>query len=147
MSGKASRDKGSRTERTVKEYFKKLGYESYRVPLSGASQGYKGDVVFTKDGNTLVAEVKSRKSSFMHIYAALDQSKSKQLSLILPSGKLCALSYDFEKLLTGYQRSFVTVPEHERLCRRLDTLFKLVKEADLLVLKDDRKQLIFIIYY
>lgn len=44
--GSSSRRKGTRFEREVAEFFEKfLGVEAYRIPLSGAARGFRGDVV------------------------------------------------------------------------------------------------------
>lgn len=45
MSGKKSRDKGARFERYVVAKLKTMGYEAKRVPLSGAADGFPGDVM------------------------------------------------------------------------------------------------------
>lgn len=42
----SSRRKGTRAEREAVEFFRKnLGVEAYRIPLSGAARGFKGDVI------------------------------------------------------------------------------------------------------
>lgn len=63
MAGKASRDKGNRREREMVERFNTLAYVSAkRVPLSGACEGYKGDIQVNLEGlaTTLIVEVKAR---------------------------------------------------------------------------------------
>lgn len=63
MSGKASRDKGNRREREMVERLNALpGVSANRVPLSGAMQGYKGDLRVFLDGvdRPLQVEVKAR---------------------------------------------------------------------------------------
>jgi hypothetical protein len=66
MMGKASRDKGGRRERQVVTLLRGLGLPARRVPLSGASEGFKGDVQFNlpDDSHTVHrhAEVKGRKA-------------------------------------------------------------------------------------
>ena len=44
MGGKASRDKGCRSEREVVHILREAGITADRVPLSGAAEGFKGDV-------------------------------------------------------------------------------------------------------
>ncbi len=64
---KFSRDKGSREERAVVKYWRTQGMaddECLRVPLSGASQGFKGDVILR--GYT--GECKLRANGFKNIY-------------------------------------------------------------------------------
>lgn len=63
VSGKASRDKGGRREREMVAKLNQLpGVSANRVPLSGAMQGYKGDLrVFVDSlGRPLQVEVKAR---------------------------------------------------------------------------------------
>lgn len=42
--GKFSRDKGSRFERETVSIFRAYGLQADRIPLSGAAEGFKGDV-------------------------------------------------------------------------------------------------------
>lgn len=61
MGGKRSRDKGLRRERETVERFRSLpGWTAFRVPLSGASEGFKGDLLIHGPGIDLGAEVKAR---------------------------------------------------------------------------------------
>jgi len=46
--GKQQRDIGMRFERKVVNLAKDAGLEAYRVPLSGAAEGFKGDVIIKK---------------------------------------------------------------------------------------------------
>ena len=44
--GSSSKRKGTRFEREVREFFENfLGVEAYRIPLSGAARGFKGDLI------------------------------------------------------------------------------------------------------
>ena len=71
MPGKSSRDKGGRVERELVQKLRDAGFsDTFRVPLSGAAEGFKGDINIKMSaigGNvlgveeTLVAEVKARK--------------------------------------------------------------------------------------
>lgn len=64
--GRASRQKGDRTERSIVDAHKAIGIHCERYPLSGASR-FRGSAhdldcyVFGKDEAPIVAEVKSRK--------------------------------------------------------------------------------------
>ena len=69
--GKASRDKGYRTENNVRKYAEIHGVKAYRVPLSGGGS-IKGDVVFNNGIDELVSEVKCRGNGFKQIYKWLD---------------------------------------------------------------------------
>ena len=56
--GAFSRNKGARRERELVNILRGWGADAYRVPLSGATERHKGDVV----ANGIVIELKSRKS-------------------------------------------------------------------------------------
>jgi hypothetical protein len=59
--GKRSRDKGTRRERELVQAHREIGVEARRVPLSGACDGYPGDVVVEVPAvGRLVAESKAR---------------------------------------------------------------------------------------
>jgi len=70
MAGKFSRDKGGRSERDLVNILKGLGYDAKRVPLSGASTGFKGDVLFKRPDDTVwqTIEAKVRAKGFKQIY-------------------------------------------------------------------------------
>ena len=67
--GKMQRNKGNRVEREIVNYLKENGIPAKRVPLSGAAEGFKGDIII--DGS-LRAEVKARKDGFKQIYEWLE---------------------------------------------------------------------------
>ena len=74
MSGRQSRDKGSRVERAIVHALKAEGFAAARVPLSGAVGGrFSGDVVMPLMGRDLVVEVKARADGFRELYGWLDQ--------------------------------------------------------------------------
>lgn len=60
MSGRSSRSKGNRREREVVQRLRDMGVEAKRVPLSGAAEGFKGDVLAELGPHTLRFEVKAR---------------------------------------------------------------------------------------
>jgi|TARA_R110000824_G_scaffold44153_2_gene128624 hypothetical protein len=65
--GKASRDKGSREERSIVNFWREQGVPRdavKRVPLSGASEGYKNDIVLCG----FEGEAKVRAQGFKMIY-------------------------------------------------------------------------------
>lgn len=74
MGGKASRDKGSRFEREIVNLLKANGLDAYRIPLSGASAGFKGDIQIRLGDKRLTLEAKSRGSGFKFIYDSLEGS-------------------------------------------------------------------------
>lgn len=59
-----SRNKGNREERAIVNLHKQHGFEAKRVPLSGAADGFKGDVIV----HGLVGESKLRASAFTKVY-------------------------------------------------------------------------------
>lgn len=84
MSGKKSRDKGARSERALVNLLREHGLDAVRVPLSGACDGFKGDVLvrgrfWGDDGfdkqdfdPPLKIESKVRANGFKQIYNWLD---------------------------------------------------------------------------
>lgn len=70
--GRASRDKGARTEREAVRILQEHGLSAERVPLSGASGGrYAGDVSVPVLGVDRTLECKCRADGFKQIYAWL----------------------------------------------------------------------------
>ena len=61
--GKMQRNKGSRVEREMVELLRKHKIQSEKVPLSGAMQGFPGDINVYASDLHLVCEVKSRAKS------------------------------------------------------------------------------------
>jgi hypothetical protein len=72
-SGRASRDKGNRTERAIMRLLQERGFAAERVPLSGAARGrFGGDVSVPVLGKDLRCEVKCRGGGFRRLYDWLD---------------------------------------------------------------------------
>jgi Holliday junction resolvase len=73
MSGRRSRSKGVRTERSIVNALKVSGIAAVRVPLSGAVGGrFAGDIVLPLVGRDLCVEVKARAHGFRELYSWLD---------------------------------------------------------------------------
>jgi Holliday junction resolvase len=71
--GRASRDKGNRTERAIVRLLQDRGFAAERVPLSGAARGrFGGDVSVPLLGRDLRVEVKCRGEGFRRLYDWLD---------------------------------------------------------------------------
>jgi hypothetical protein len=69
MSGKKSRDKGARREREmVRRYMDIPGVFAHRVPLSGAVEGYRGDIKCYVGPHEFTCEMKARASGFQQLY-------------------------------------------------------------------------------
>ena len=67
--GKSQKNKGYRGEYKLVKLLRKAGIPAKRVPLSGATEFAKGDVVIA---NRYRAEVKLRKNGFKELYQWLD---------------------------------------------------------------------------
>jgi Holliday junction resolvase len=73
MGGRASRQKGNRTERAIVRLLQETGFAAERVPLSGAARGrFGGDVSVPLLGIDRRVEVKCRGEGFRELYKWLD---------------------------------------------------------------------------
>lgn len=70
--GRASKRKGNRAEREIVGKLRQKGFEAHRVPLSGPSDAFPGDVLISLDGRKLIGEVKRRKNGFKQLYKWLE---------------------------------------------------------------------------
>jgi Holliday junction resolvase len=71
--GRASRQKGNRTERAIVRALQDAGFAAERVPLSGSMRGrFGGDVSVPLLGRDLRCEVKCRGNGFRQLYDWLD---------------------------------------------------------------------------
>jgi Holliday junction resolvase len=71
--GRASRQKGNRTERAIVRLLQERGLAAERVPLSGAARGrFGGDVSVPVLGVDRRVEVKFRGDGFRELYKWLD---------------------------------------------------------------------------
>lgn len=59
---KASREKGKRREREIVRKLRDRGFNAYRVPLSGATEHFKHDVVIEGPLGSVAIEVKARRT-------------------------------------------------------------------------------------
>jgi len=66
--GKRSRDRGAREERMTVDWFKSHGMDAKRIPLSGASEGFKGDIQV----KGWLFEQKVRAQGFNRLYDWID---------------------------------------------------------------------------
>lgn len=77
--GKRSRRKGSQFERDLVNWHKERGIPAKRVPLSGAAEGFKGDIVIGPEYK-LQAECKLRgNTGFNSIYNWLEKENNDLL--------------------------------------------------------------------
>src|SRR4051812_21164239 len=104
MGGKASRDKGSRGERQLRDELTKQGWlGAMRIPLSGAMKGFKGDVLARHParGTETNFECKLRAGlPFKALYAALE---SRPESL----GPVCLSVPDFGEFIMSFNAADV----------------------------------------
>jgi hypothetical protein len=155
--GRFSKQKGRRGEYTLRDFLRKAGWQSERVYASGAIPGLPGDVTAEKAGRKVLFEMKCRANSFAKIYALLDASqgtlKDDLVTVCLPGEQcLCAdVSYsldavfDSDGVYTPVQRHPLAA-EHKNAFKQLGTVHKWVGPAEILVLKDDRRPLMFVRY-
>jgi hypothetical protein len=74
--GRASRDKGNRSERSIVNAFLEAGVHSERVPLSGAAGGsYTGDLTVAVGSEDWLAEAKCRATGFKQLYDWLGSNR------------------------------------------------------------------------
>jgi hypothetical protein len=71
--GRASRQKGNRSERAIVRLLQEAGFAAERVPLSGSAGGrYLGDISVPLLGLDRTVEVKVRGRGFLQLYDWLD---------------------------------------------------------------------------
>lgn len=146
MSGNFSRNKGRRAEYTVRDHFRGLGYTCDRVPLSGASQGFKGDLRVSDGIITFYVEVKSRQAGFKRLYDLFGDNLDFPFTIMVTYGsKEVLLSNSFAGLSSSAANRYILTPE-PALSYRLDQLEVLKQECEFLVVKDDRRPLLFMKY-
>jgi hypothetical protein len=88
--GRASRDKGSRTERAIVRLLQEHGLAGERVPLSGAARGrFGGDISVPVFGRDLRGEAKCRGNGFNRLY---DWLEGRDFLVIRADRKPCSLS-------------------------------------------------------
>lgn len=149
---KSSRRRGKRGEYVLRDYFRAIGYQSDRVPTSGAAQGFKGDVTFAKNGVSRVAELKNWSGTFKKVYDLyfehLHLNKSDILSFSL--GHLCidvSTSVDSVFAPESVYAPAKTHPlfkKYSRTFNRFATLQVMKQESDVFVVKDNRMPFLFI---
>lgn len=170
-----ARSKGIRGEYIVRNQLRSLGYKADRVPLSGSAEGFKGDVIASKDGHSFKFEVKCRKDMFQNIYTLHDGRKdSKDIKYVIPhdsgfrtgvsrfdiDGQLIAMSQYFDALR---QSQFEAVfeketavkpvgrmpkgPDKTLVFRQLLRYKNWLGEADFLVLKINGSLPLYIKYW
>lgn len=160
MGGKYSRDKGRRGEYSVRDELRAGGFVADRVPLSGASAGFKGDIRASKNGRTYVFEVKCRATGFKAVYDLFaKESEDGVLRLAVAAetgeaGPVCINISNSADGALGSQGAYLlkapsSVPggiHTKRLHRKLLNMRKWLQGADVLVIKSDRCQNLYLRY-
>lgn len=150
--GRASRDKGSRAERALVAELERHGWsDAFRVPLSGAAQGFKGDVHARPPGwgTKLVFENKARAKGFEKFYRL---AQAYGGTTRVTTGDLeCVISLDPENIVPGVvkeYRWFHSFPkeQHKDILSLFALKAKWLGDADVLTLKQDRNPFLYIRY-
>lgn len=152
--GKMSRNKGKRGEYEVRDILRDLGWSAHRVPMSGAAQGFKHDVIAEKDTKKLSFEVKLRKASFSKLYVLLDTLGEGETLSFLHDGVLVDMTYNLGTLLgeknnqayVSYKYHLEKFPELKKHFQRVMSVDSLRQGADFLAVRDNSKPFIFIRY-
>lgn len=152
--GKASRDKGARSERALRDELIRHGWSDVRrVPLSGAvktSIAYQDDVVGTApNGKEYRFENKARATGFDAYYRLLPRETSVH-SVALESGACFTIALDpnvciapatflsVSEFEVAYQKAFHSI---EKKCRNW------IGNAEILSLKQDRKPFLYVRWF
>jgi hypothetical protein len=155
--GRRSKNKGRNQEYACRDYLRKLGWTAERVYASGAIAGLPGDIKATKNGRTVLFELKTRKASFGKVYdlyaAHLAAKKDDVFAAALPGAeKLCVeMSNSLDALLDS-DGVFEVADSHpcfssfKRTFGKLKTMQEWVKSCEILVIKDDRRPYLFLRY-
>lgn len=157
MGGKASRVKGMRAEYLLRDYFRALGWEAERVPLSGASNAMKGDVVIKKDGKEHFIEVKSRRDQFKMLYVLYEDyirtMKDDLIAFCAPDDDFICIqmSSSFDGVMMGADvypmlRTHPMYSKYSKTMKSLITAHDWLGGCSVLVLKSDRKPFLFVRY-
>jgi len=117
------RSKGRRTEYEVRDILKANGISADRVPLSGASQGFKGDIIFIRNDKKYVGEVKARQDSFKEIYKEIDNYDLKMGNIII----------------TTLERWLMNEKKEIKEIRKSKLIEKWLIDRDVLFFKSNRK--------
>lgn len=156
--GKSNKNKGRRMEYVLRDELRRLGYEAERVYASGAIKGLPGDVRATKGNKTFLFEMKSRKNTFQRIYELYNEHikvcGDDLMALAVPGARnLCLnLSTSLDAVLGGADHHLIIhqhplYEKYSRTFKKIENLEKLVKECNVLAIKDNHKAIIYIRYY
>lgn len=156
MGGKASRDKGARSERALRDELLRQGWQDVRrVPLSGAVKtalAYQDDVVGTApDGKEYRFENKARATGFDAIYALVPPGVTvafhdEKMNVVVMSLDPNAVLEAAKQQSLPFLGVFEAKPQ-----RAMRSVIKKCEDwignAHILSLKQDRMPFLFIRYY
>ena len=124
MSGRRSRRKGARTERSIVNALQARGIAAVRVPLSGAVGGrFAGDIVLPLMGRELCVEVKARADGFRELYSWLNQrdvlivKADRQEPLVIVRLSLAAEIAKLVRVIMPRRQAQITQAEVARIIR------------------------------
>lgn len=155
--GRSSKQKGYRGEILLRDYLRKAGWTSDRVPMSGAVAGLPGDVRGTKGNLSVLFEMKFRREEFKQVYALYDEHRKNAqddvFSVALPGAeKLCLnMSTSLDAVFDGADyynlaENHILYPKYKRTFAKMKKMQEWVKESDILVIKNNGKPLLFLRY-
>lgn len=168
MGGKSARSKGRRGEYLLRDSLRNQGWQAERVPMSGAfynhaqisPEDYQGDVKAVKDGRTLFFEMKMRQNSFGKIYdlyfTHLGAAKDDLLSFCVGANETRNLCVQLSTSLTAVLDKadfYAPVERHtnykqfSRTFKKIANLHKLLGNADILVIKDNNKPMMYVRFF
>lgn len=144
MSGRYSRNKGARVERELVHLLNTKGFTAIRVPLSGAAKGFKHDIIAAKEGKNINIEVKARGTGYTKIYKEIRKNSKNSLAYVLPDNRCVAISTDLSSLIDIDEYAYTTTKELVNFYNHVWGLKKLLQGADVLAIKRDREDFLFI---
>lgn len=143
--GKFSRAKGCRVERELVNLLKSEGWQAERI-LRQYQVGDEPDVTATRDNKTIRLEMKARHNMFKDLYLLLSRNNVSTLNAFLVGSSCITVSYSLNDTLSS-DRSFTPYSDKVNM-KSINKVYKWLndwlKKADVLVLKDDRRPMLFI---
>lgn len=138
-NGSFSRSKGRRIEYAVRDALRSAGFVVDRVPASGASQGFKGDLRVKYDSKEILVEVKARRDAFKRLYETMIYGDDYVYFL---DGVM--FSYDPAPIVGRVKVKYgAWLGEHTPTRKLLTKLFLMRGDSDILVVKNDKLKPIY----
>lgn len=133
--GASERRKGKRVELYIVSLLRQAGLDAKRIPLSGATEFAKGDVlVYTTDGIPKILEVKAREKGFADIRARLIHKSVVRFVF----GKYEFICYSWEHFIKILKREIREIDEEIETTRAYKQIANWYSDyIDFLVVKVD----------